>query len=288
MVTFGPAPPVAAHAQRGNPLQPKRDASVEASRSRVPPVPRAPRAVPKAQSAGALTREYRRPGSADPFNRSETRRPREGSPFSTLSGASAGSGSGGFPEQHRRVSSLRREVNLVENQQFEMGPHRPGSAGRRSGDHSRGHVLASETEANRGMPWQPPVESKDVAKSAARRNHLRHEQLDADQALEWVPSAATGRPPSGERGRVRALQREEKEAVGEFLAGAARNASAAGGDGVYGKKNIMSREFTSNQSVDMPQASGHQGAVPSYGRNAKLQRENPVGFAVEQRPIAAA
>jgi len=269
MVAMGPAPLIPAHAQRGNPMQARRE---EAPRGRAPPVPRAPRAAPKKQSAGAFTSEWRRAGSADPLSR----RSRETSPFSNVGGSIIGSPSGDLEplQQHRRVASLQRDRDSTENQQFEMGPRRPLSRDRR--DHSRAHILGSEAEANRGMPWAAPKdEVRKEGGNAARRHQLRHEQQEADQALEWVPSSAAAAPTGGFR--VNALAREEKEQFGEFLPGAARNASAAGAEGVYGKKNIMAREFTSNQSVDMPRARGGNGDVPSYQRCAKLERDNPAG-----------
>lgn len=271
MVAFGPTPAVPAHAQRGNPLLPKRDTAAEAShRGPAPPVPRAPRAQPKAQSAGALTREWRRSSSVDVSTRSETRRPREGSPFSTLSASSS---------DFKRVSSLTREVNAPENQRFEMGPCRPPSAERR--DHKRNHLLQQENEANVGIPWGPtPAASSQDRPSGerdrARKNTLGNEHKAADQALEWAPTSGLARPSGG--ARVNQLEREEKALVGEFLSGAARNASKSGGDGLYGRKNIIAREFTSEQSVDMPRASRQEGVVPGYNRQAKLERENPVGF----------
>lgn len=267
MVVMGPAPPVPAHAQgaiRGNPLAPHHDRATEAPRGRAPPVPRAPRAAPKKQSAGALTKEMqRRPASCDPIGRSEARRPRESSPFSTIS-----------ERGHLRVSSLQREVQAVENQVSFMGPARPISAGKK--DHSRGHKLGQEYEANSGVPWQPPRLPQE-SKPAARSNTLRNEQEAADQSFEWAPSAMP--VVGGCAARVNALAREEKELAGEYLPGAARNAAPIAGDGAHGRRNIMNREFEKGgQSREMPRAAGFNGDVPTYGRASKLSRENPGGF----------
>lgn len=277
MVAFGPAPSVPAHAQQGNPMAPRRDRSIEAGpRGRAPPVPRAPRAAPKAQSAGALARDMwsRRPGSG-PASRSESRRPREESPFSTIC-------------EHRRVSSLTREVNAPENQRFEMGPQRsgrPASADRR--DYKRGHVLGQENTANgTGMPWSSSnteelaaqQQGEPAVRNAARRHTLRHERQAADQKLEWAPVPAMHPGGEGSHGIVNAFKREEKEAIGEFLPGAARNAPPGFAD-QHGRRNVLNRETSTHQSLDAPQPSGFDGEVPSYGRKGKLVRENPVGFA---------
>lgn len=276
MVVMGPAPPVPAHAQgaiRGNPLAPHRDRATEAPRGRAPPVPRAPRAAPKAQSAGALTREMRRrPSSCDPTGRSEARRPREGSPFSTISKCDS-------ERSHLRVASLQREVHSVENQVSFMGPARPDCEAAKK-DHSRGHRLGQEYEANSGVPWQPPRLPQDQHKSAGRSHTLRNENQAADQALEWGPSALPGAGPREYVARVNMLAREEKElaGAGEYLPGAARNAAPIAADGVHGRRNIMNREFASEQSKEMPRAAGYHGDVPTYGRASKLSRENPGGF----------
>merc|ERR1712045_1027232 len=97
-----------------------------------------------------------------------------------------------------------------------------------------------------------------------------------DQALERAPCVLPGQ---GSVARVSAFVREEKELAGEFLPGAARNAAPIAADGVHGRKNVMHREFKTHQSTDMPRAVGHNGDVPSFSRNAGLERENPRGFA---------
>lgn len=279
MVSFGRAPSVPAHAARGNPLAPKRDRDVEAGpRGPAPPVPRAPRAAPKAQSAGALSREWSRRASSE--SRACLPMAREDDSLSAATAAAAQSGI------HRRVSALSREVNAPEHQQFEMGPaKRPPSAPRR--DFSRGHVLGAEGVANKGIPWAPspaPGATADgddpEARQVGRRHILKHERYAADQALEWVPSqanlirAALGK--DADHSRISAFKKEDGEAF-DFLHGAIRNAPEVLGDKFHGRRNVLTREQSSMQSLDMPRASGYQGAVPSYARDGRLARENPLG-----------
>jgi len=267
---------VPAHSQKGNPLAIGRDSKDEVvRRGPNPPVPRAPRAAPKAQSAGALARDLwsRRPSSGNLSNvsrTSEQRRPREESPFSQISAQ----------QQHRRVACLSREKEMAENQAFEMGPRkRPSSRT----DYSRGHILGKEIEANNGIPFGPEKSQDDgqAPRPAARRHTLRHEQQAAEQALEWVPE----RHPGGQRtdhARVSTLKREEGEPY-DFLPGASRRAASAAvanAEGNHARRNMLQRELTSIQSIDMPQTSGNSvdGAVPHYGRVGSLVKENPAGF----------
>jgi len=263
-------PNIPAHANNSNPLVPKRDRAVEAGhRGPAPPVPRAPRAAPRSQSSGALARDTwsRRPGS----NGSNTR-------------SADGDAQPGQIREHRRVSMLCREKESVENQCFEMGPQKRSSSTPRR-DFSRGHVLAGEAVANRGIPWLPvPEQASELAgeKNVARRHTLLHEQQSADQFLEWAPSlAGYGGPRGGDvdYARINKLKRESSEPF-EFLPGAARNAPIGASKLFHGRKNVLTREQSSGQSIDMPRASGIElgGAVPSYCRDNRLQRENPLGF----------
>jgi len=178
---------------------------------------------------------------------------------------------------HRRVAALARELDAPEQQRFEMGPSRhPPSAPRL--DFSRGHVLGAQGAANKGIPWMPTAGDDDgeEQKNVARRNVLRHELQSAEQALEWVPALANmGRARSMDidYSRVNAFKKEDGEAF-EFLSGAIRNTSIPGGDKFHGRRNVLSREASSLQSLDMPRANGHAGAVPSYGRDGRLAREH--------------
>jgi len=186
-------------------------------------------------------------------------------------------------EQHRRVASLNRELESAENQGFEMGPSRRPSSGSNRTDFSRGHALGKETAANVGIPFGPgqPAQASvgggDTPRNNARKSTLMQERQAADQGLEWVPSAAAlGKKDFS---RLKAQRKEEGESY-DFLPGAARNAvsAATGSDGDHGRRNVLNRELSSIQSIDMPRNSGNDGAVPSYGRAAALARENPVGF----------
>mmetsp|Transcript_74897 Transcript_74897/g.207362 ORF Transcript_74897/g.207362 Transcript_74897/m.207362 type:complete len:248 (-) Transcript_74897:155-898(-) len=236
---------------------------MEAHRGPAPPVPRAPRAAPKAQSAGALNRDMwsRRPGSA-----SRSCLPRDESPCAQ----------GG---EHRRVAALNREVELKENQAFEMGPQRrPPTAPRR--DFSRGHALGKEGALNKGMPWAPTAETDhadpEQAPNAARRSVLRHEMQAADQALEWVPkNGARARSMDAEYGRINAFKKADGEAF-DFLPGAHKNASVPIGVLNRGRRNVLMREHSSLQSLEGPRANSFDGGVPYFARDNRLARENPV------------
>merc|ERR1712060_423260 len=155
----------------------------------------------------------------------------------------------------RRVSMLSREVGSVENQCFEMGPQKRSSSAAPRQDYSRGHILAGEVVANRGMPWLPVAEqAAELAgeKNMARRHTLLHEQQSAEQSLEWAPDFAIIRVPRGvdaDYSRVSKLGREDSEPF-EFLPGAARNAPLGGGKLFHGRKNVLTREHSSGQSIN--------------------------------------
>merc|ERR1719253_1507666 len=188
---------------KGHPLGPKRDRDIEAPRGRAPPVPRAPRAAPKAKcTAGALARDMwsRRPGSgsltrssSQASNRtSEERRPRDESPFT-----------------YARVNSLNREVTDIANQNFEMGPSRSSSVPRL--DNARSHTLGQETEVNAGMPWKKPSKENGRPNDPARRNHLDRESKAAEQLMEWGPQITMNKSADVVHQRRNTLQREEKD-----------------------------------------------------------------------------
>jgi len=237
-----------------HPLEPRRDRSVEATHRKAPPVPRAPRAKPKANSAGALARDMWRPSSAT--RSSEERRPREDSPFSFA-----------------RVSKLTRERESVENQRIEVGPPKlPDKT-----DHKRSHSLGQAIQANQGIPWSDlPPTGLQAGKDPARRNTLKHEFLAADQDLEWVPKVECKAPG----GRMDALAREQRadEESREWSLGVRGpdHAPTAGCDnpGYHGRRNVICREMQEH-TTDMPRASGcvPDSGVPAYGRKSVLARE---------------
>jgi len=268
MVAFGPVPTAPAHAK--NPLIPKLDRSTEAQRGPAMPVPRAPRAAAKAQSAGALARASwsRRPSSDSCLHRRDCH-----------------DGDGKHIFEHRRISSLTREVDAVDNQCFEMGPKKSVD-GRK--DFKRGHLLGVECKGAVGMPWKPPsgiadAETVDELVSRARKNTLLNEKHAAEQGLEWVPNGLSGIPAfniDSDHSRVSTLAREDKEAF-EFLPGAGRNAYNPPSDGRHGRKNLLVRESQKADSVQMPQASNHDASgVPQFGRKAHFAKEINLGAAL--------
>jgi len=283
MVAFGPVPNVAAHSTAGNPLMPKRDRAIDKGhRGPAPAVPRAPRPVQRSQSSGSLARDMwsRRPGS----NASSSRPNCVVEQSSLCLQERPAEQDGGY----RRVSLLSREIESTENQRFEMGPERGSLL---HNDHSRAHILGNNV-ANRGMPWSSLGASNeddaDAAERRAARHTLLHEQHSADQALEWVPSlkksTSSGALVAGmakDFCRVNRMRRENSEPF-EFLPGAGRNAPPASEGGCHARKNILVRESTAGQSIDMPRASALDcgGGVPSFLRDNRLARENPSGFAL--------
>jgi hypothetical protein len=264
-MSFGGCPPKPAH-EGGNPILPRRDRAVEATKARNPPVPRAPRAKARANSCGALSRELKKDGSANsslnstPTKFSESRRPAAESPFS-----------------HARVHWLNRERDSAENQVFEMGPRARCSSTDRKEDFARGHCLGKEIAINQGMPWSKPQEVDDALQSKARRHTLRHEQQAADQALEWAADVASHRDDSNSEirshARVNVNARERSDAAQTMeMAPAVQVTSAvtsAVGRDYHGRRNVLVREAV-NESAEAPIASGFSADVPTYGRKQML------------------
>lgn len=263
---------------------PRRDRAVEDGRSRNPPVPRAPRAKPRANSCGALSREARKDSantslSSISSRTSENRRPHAESPFSY---ATSG---------HARVNSLSREKHAVENQVFEMGPRIRSSSLDRREDYQRGHWLAKEHEGYQGMPWTQPQEKDEDVLPKARRRTLHHEHMAADQALEWVPKEAAKLPKDQDsesrcHARVNVCRREMGNAAQTLemnpmvQVSSLNEASAAVGAQYHGRRNILARE-TAEESNEAPIAHGYNDAVPNYSRKTQLPP------CVPRAPVAA-
>lgn len=261
-MNFGPAPPVPAHDAR-HPLLPKRDLAMETRRPPVPGVPRAPRAAPKANSRGALSRELYRPRSSrssTPTRTSELRRPR-----------------GDSPSTFARVSSLSREKMAVENQVFEMGPRAREDATFRT-DFKRPHVLGQKGLGQLGIPWTEPKPEEPVVKDAGRRNTLEKERRQASQGLEWVPDSAALPPePCSYRPRVELLKREECDSMAqrlEFASAVLDTNLPSKLGGAHGRKNVLAREGRA-MSLDMPRAVSNED-VPFYGRRGIVEKEHAV------------
>lgn len=254
----GPDVKLAAAHGKNHPLGPKKDRDVEAPRGRAPPVPRAPRPAPKANSRGALSRDVwsRRPSSVNSNKTSEERRPRDESPFT-----------------YARVNSLNREVTDIANQNFEMGPSRSSSVPRL--DYARSHTLGQETEVNAGMPWKKPSEESGRPNDPARRNHLDRESKAAEQLMEWGPQITMNKSADVVHQRRNTLQREEKD-EGLNMPGV-RSGSQRPASRDNRRTNVLNRESSSVQTINMPRANGYDsGGVPSFGRKALLPRGAPM------------
>lgn len=260
---------MAAH-QGGNPILPRRDKDCQEAKSRNPPVPRAPRAKPRANSVGALSRALQKDSANSSLSSlgsrlSESRRPAAESPFT-----------------YARVNCLNREKTAAENQVFEMGPRIRSSSLDRREDFARGQALAKETAMNQGMPWSQPKEEDDALVPKARRRTLHHEQQAADQALEWVPKEAATQKgdqdhDSRSHARVNNYAREVLNAAQTLemspmvqISGFGSKAAAAVGPQYHGRMNVLARE-TAEDSSEAPVVSGFvNGGVPSYNRKSML------------------
>jgi len=197
-----------------NPVGPRYDKAAEANRPPIPPVPRTMRAKAKASSRGYMARANRREDphvelrdrSVTPISQcSETRRPREESPFA-----------------YARKGLLQQERNDKENQAFEMGPTRRNAEERndyrlyaRAGSCPPPRKLADggdgELPIGRplrraapcgelGMPGElgkPCQDSEDPMKKHLRRRTLQRERVAADQGVEWAPECAPTSLPIG-------------------------------------------------------------------------------------------
>mmetsp|Transcript_43449 Transcript_43449/g.70405 ORF Transcript_43449/g.70405 Transcript_43449/m.70405 type:complete len:272 (+) Transcript_43449:1-816(+) len=259
-----------AHDHGENPLAPRRDRSITEPRSRAPPVPRAPRAASKPQSAGALSRDVwtrkALPGDASGAEvraPSEQRRPREESPFA-------------------RVSMLSRERDDTANQQFEMGPvrrgERPPSADRP--DFRRGHILGQENSSNAGIHWSQVSSGEDVGgRKPARRQALQRELKAAEQVWEMAPEVERREMlqplVARDHSRVNRLAREFAAAEDD-----SHPAKAVHDDGNYARKNVLSREQAQEpKSMHAPMPRGFEagGDVPVFNRRSMLPPCGSVG-----------
>jgi len=247
-------------------LEPSCDRSLDTRRGPPPPVPRAPRAKPRANSAGALARDQwgstrgrSVPSSArsteDPLGRS-----REASPFATFA----------------RVSLLNRERDSVECQQMEMGPRKKIE---KRTDFSKGHALGKGIEANSGIPWSSRRPEEIQARDPARRNVLEQERVLADQALEWAPKVELGPCAVGRRNELLRENVEAEESrewgFGKRNRYCGQAPTGPGAEtGYHGRRDILARE-QQDESTDMPGrtaavAEGSGSAVPSYHRRSML------------------
>lgn len=178
-----------------HPVGPRCDKTAEAARPPVPPVPRTVRPKPKASSRGYMAREGRRDNShvelcdqsVTPVSQcSETRRPREDSPFA-----------------YARKHYLSREKCDRDNQAFEMGPPRRNSEAREDYRRfTRAGSCPPPRDVTAGGDGELPIgrigrispsddaENKDPMKKHARRSTLQQERNAADQCLERASECA--------------------------------------------------------------------------------------------------
>mmetsp|Transcript_38715 Transcript_38715/g.89362 ORF Transcript_38715/g.89362 Transcript_38715/m.89362 type:complete len:257 (+) Transcript_38715:77-847(+) len=250
-MSFGKAPAVPIHSDK-HPLGPRTDRDLEASRPSRPPVPRAPRAAPRRNTAGALAHDtWTR-------NDSESRRSREDSPFA-------------------RISALSREQQDARNQVMEFGPKIRDQTGTR-GDHTRAHMLAGDAQPQQGMPWLR-VDGEDAvigSRDAARRHTLMNEQRVQEQKhVEANPNSRSADPR-----RVDVIARENSKLDNQMLEVAASlplKGQRRGNSMDNGRRNVLQRERV-EESYDMPfGVAAHDGGVPYYGRRSVLQQHNPTG-----------
>jgi len=251
-----------------NVMCPKRDRSVETTRSKAPPVPRAPRAQSKPHSAGALARDMWSGKNNSPSansllaRSSEHRRPRDESPFA-------------------RINALSRETDATENQQFSFGPgRRPPSADKKS--FPRGHILGKETSAQAGIHWSSVTtgEQPDV-KVPTKRNALAREAEDAEQHLDWVPQAARGAlrragTPTGERDFSRRNVLHREQTVEEDHPDKMHSDK---GSGNYGRKSVLHRERDQDAgSLNMPKPIGVESSgAPCFRRKSQFDHVSGIG-----------
>jgi len=252
-----------------NALMPRRDRSASATRSKAPPVPKAPRPAQKPQSAGAFVNEHKRGSPASSGytagmvpKASEERRPREESPFA-------------------RINMLSRERESTDNQEIEVGParrrsERPPSA--EKPNFSRGHVLGKETNAQQGIHWSGLTTSEEAPRATGKRSVMQREFKDAPQSFEWrpeeskLPVAVLDRDHS----RKSTLAREQAAAADE---GHPDKVPPSQANGNYARRNVLSREAADvGSSLNMPKASGtEEGGAPVYRRRSSLQSVAGIG-----------
>jgi len=264
-----------------HPVGPRCDKAADAARPPVPPVPRTMRAKPKASSRGYIARASRREDphveicdrSVTPISQcSETRRPREESPFA-----------------HARKHSLARERDERNNQAFEMGPARRNAEERndyrlfqRAGScpPSRDVADGGDGEFPIGKPLgrRPgraspcdDVENQDPMRQHARRSNLQRERVAADQGLEYgtpeckpisvaplpaaVPSHARRNMLAGENAVAdkgsQMYNAAEAQTFGRIMGRrdgsappAVRNGHDTGDEIRHGRKNLLARGAT--------------------------------------------
>jgi len=254
-----------------NPFMPRRDRSSSATRSKAPPVPKAPRAAQKPNSAGALTNEHKRVSPASSGytagmvpKSSEERRPREESPFA-------------------RISMLSRERESNENQEIEVGPARRRSERPPSGptssseqpDFRRGHVLGKETNAQGGIHWSSVTTGEEPAREPARRQVMQREFQDATQGFEWLGEAAKPLPLAHrDHSRKSTLAREQAAAADE---GHPDHVPASKANANFGRRSVLSRE-NAEVSGSMAKISGtEEGGAPIYRRRSSLEYVAGIG-----------
>jgi len=252
-----------------NPFMPRRDRSVSATRSKAPPVPKAPRPAQKPNSAGAFTNEHRRVSPASSGytagmipKSSEERRPREESPFA-------------------RINMLSRERESNENQEIEVGPARRRSERPPSGpssdqpDFRRGHVLGKETNAQAGIHWSSVTTGEEPAREPGRRQVMQREFQDATQGFEWLPEAAKPLPLAHrDHSRKSTLAREQAAAADESHPD---HVPASKANGNFARRNVLSRE-NADVGGSMAKISGtEEGGAPMYRRRNSLEYVAGIG-----------
>lgn len=237
--------------RRDHAVAPQRDLAMEKARPPMPGVPKAPRAKPKAHTKGALSRELSRgrDGGTSPssvgelFGNSESRRPRDSSPFTYV-----------------RQGCLGKEAAQKDNQQFPMGPPRDSTEARTDFRRGGGQQQQPALRSGSCPPWSAPTVleadseqatagegSESRSRGHARKNMLNREQHSADQFLEWGPRAVPegmGKASYGRRSVLGGAGQDDDRAE-SFSRVMSRNdvepRSATDGQpsGGYGRRNIL-------------------------------------------------
>lgn len=274
-MSFGGAPAQPAR-ELGNPMQPRRDRSVEAQRRPLPAVPRAPRLRARSNSsAGVLSRAVYARGDSRPGSASS-----KGSNDGRLSRCGSGIVRDESPQNFARVHALQRH-DAGQEQSVPMGPPpRPFSAHSSNGDFRRGRSLSVDASA------RPPVATG--GHPGARRRVLEREARGEDQGLEFFPRASSSRPDSrADHRRVNQLDREFAVNSGQATKWAAGRTGSMGrqnsGGPEFPRRNVLEDEVKrSAPTSGVPKPPSWDADGPHYNRNKLLGRDQDIGFSASQ------
>jgi len=238
-MSFGPSPGVYAHATvartpREVSLAPRRDRDQEKTRSSVPPVPRAPRAKPRASSFGVLAKKL---WSNKGYTQGDY----------SLENSGFQQQRDERPAVYARKNNLQRELDTVENQGFQIGPRMVCAENKL--DFSRNHTLGKEIECQKGGVPLGDLENDSLSillQNPARRNTLHHERSAADQTLDFHPTVssmtvADKTAQNRDRGHKNTISRELKSMAAEIEC-----FKGADGAANHARRSVLKREVIAN------------------------------------------